>query len=47
LKFIPRRLRITEDADDITQDVFLKASQSDWTEIVELDAWLFQIARNA
>jgi len=48
LDFIRRRIRITDDAEDILQDVFFQLIISYETieSIERVSAWLFQVARN-
>lgn len=46
LGFIQRRVHSLEDAEDLTQEVFLRAFHSNWTQINHLKGWLFKIARN-
>ncbi len=48
LRFIRRRVRTDEDAEDILQDVFfqLAASYSITEPIEQLTSWLFRVARN-
>jgi len=44
--FVKKRISIQEDAEDITQDVFLKLSKSDIDNIENLKSWLYSIAKN-
>lgn len=46
-QYIKRRIRHTEDAEDITQEVFFKLSNSRVTEIQDLKNWVYAIAQNA
>lgn len=48
LKFIRRRVRTDEDAEDIVQDVFFQliSSYSITEPIEQLTSWLFRVARN-
>jgi len=47
--YLRRRMAHPADADDLLQEVFLKALRqgSAFCEIVQVRAWLFQVARNA
>ena len=46
--FIRKRVRSTEDAEDILQDVFYKLAESDYLmkPIEQVSAWLYTLARN-
>lgn len=44
--FIKKRIKSTEDAKDLTQEVFYKLVKSDYSEIDSLKSWVYAIARN-
>ena len=44
--YIKKRINNNEDAEDITQDVFLKLSRSDESKIVNTRNWVYSIAKN-
>jgi RNA polymerase sigma-70 factor (ECF subfamily) len=47
--YLRRRMALAADADDLLQEVFLKALRQgrDFCDIAQVRAWLFQVARNA
>ena len=47
LGYIKKRVYLAEDAEDLTQEVFLKLSKSDLSTIENVKAWIYQIAKNS
>ena len=47
LGYIKKRVHHSEDAEDLTQEVFLKLSKSDLDSIENLKAWMYRIAKNS
>ncbi|MBK3519697.1 sigma-70 family RNA polymerase sigma factor [Carboxylicivirga marina] len=45
--FIKNRINNNADAQDITQDVFLKLSSSNTEEVKNLKSWMFTVAKNS
>lgn len=46
LNYVKKRVRNMEDAEDLTQDVFLKLAKSDEQQVNNLKSWVYTIARN-
>lgn len=46
LGYVKKRVRNQEDAEDLTQDVFLKLSKSNSDGVDNLKSWLYTIAKN-
>ncbi len=46
LGYVRKRVRNQEDAEDLTQDVFLKMSRSNSNGIDDLKSWVYRIAKN-
>ncbi|PRX56304.1 sigma-70 family RNA polymerase sigma factor [Flagellimonas meridianipacifica] len=46
LGYIQKRVHLFEDAEDLTQEVFLKLSKSDLNSIGNVKAWMYKIAKN-
>ena len=44
--YIRKRVSSSQDAEDITQDVFLKAAIKNLSEVNQIKAWLFKVAKN-
>ena len=45
-QFVKKRINSIEDAEDLTQEVFLRLSKSDTGNIKSLKSWLYTIASN-
>jgi len=44
--YVKKRVNIKEDAEDLTQDIFLKLSKADNQNINSIKSWVFSIAKN-
>lgn len=47
LRFVARRVRSVEDAEDITQNVMLRLHRAEREEIEQIEAWVHRVALNA
>jgi RNA polymerase sigma-70 factor (ECF subfamily) len=47
LRFVARRVRSLEDAEDITQNVMLRLHRAELEEIEQIEAWVHRVALNA
>ena len=46
LRFVKSKVNQTEDAEDLTQEVFCKIAESNLEEISHVKAWIYTVARN-
>lgn len=44
--YVRKRINVKEDAEDITQEVFLKLSKSDLEKVNNVKSWVYTIAKN-
>ena len=44
--YVKKRINVLEDAEDLTQEIFLKLANSNTTGIQSLRSWMFTIAKN-
>lgn len=46
LGYVKKRVDNIMDAEDLTQEIFLKLSRSDWETVENLKSWMYRIAKN-
>ncbi|MEL7118655.1 MAG: RNA polymerase sigma factor SigZ [Bacteroidota bacterium] len=44
--YVKKRINVLEDAEDLTQEIFLKLANSDTNGVNSLKSWMFNIAKN-